>query len=215
MKPQAEPQSNIIPLFPTPLGIFTLPNGAELNSGLATAIRRREREQEKTVVTNNISGWHSSWDLLEWPVPEVAALKEWIVMVVHYMVGTVTRQDRFNASLDLYAWANINRAHCYREGHTHPYAHWSGVYYVEVGDYSGNADPRAGQIVFDDPRGAINMFPHPGDTDFGSCHAVRPVAGTLLVFPSWLYHSVRAFDTGAERISISFNARVTGFEPTG
>ena len=56
------------------------------------------------------------------------------------------------------------------------------------------------------------MFPHPGNTNFGSSFPVKPTEGTLLVFPSWLYHSVHAFDTGPDRITISFNARVTQFE---
>lgn len=213
MNSQSEPKSNIIPLFPTPLGIFPLPNATELNPSLTAAILQRECEQEDKVTTNNIGGWHSTWDLLQWPIPEIATLKEWITMTVKYMVGTVTRQDRFNISLDLYAWANINRAHCYREKHHHPYAHWSGVYYVQVGDYADENNPHAGQIVFQDPRGVINMFPHPGSTDFSSNYPVKPTEGMLLVFPSWLQHYVHSFESGPDRITISFNARVTEFKP--
>ena len=205
--------TNIINLFATPVGVFPLPQSAELNPGLKAAILQHERDQEAKVVTNNVGGWHSGFDLLEWPVPEINNLKDWIITTVHYMIGTVTRQEKFKVSLALYAWANINRPHCYREGHTHPNAHWSGVYYVQAGDYSEHADPLAGQIAFDDPRGLINMFPHPGKTDYGSSFPIKPTEGTLLVFPAWLQHGVRSFNAGPDRISISFNARVTDYEP--
>jgi uncharacterized protein (TIGR02466 family) len=206
------PTNSIIPLFPTPLGVFILPNAAELKPGLVAAILQREQEQEVHVATNNIGGWHSTWDLLQWPVSEITTLKEWLNLTVQYMIGAVTRQNQFSVSLDWYAWANINRAHGYREEHHHPYAHWSGVYYVQVGAYAEENHPHAGQIVFRDPRGAINMFPHPGKTDFGSSHPVTPTEGLLLVFPSWLEHFVHSFNDGPDRITISFNARVTAFE---
>lgn len=213
MHSQPESQSHIIPLFPTPLGIFPLPNAAELNPGLVAAILQREYEQGTKVTTNNIGGWHSGWDLFEWSVPEIAALKKWITLTVQYMVGTLTRQSRFSVNLDMYAWANINRAHCYREEHHHPYAHWSGVYYVQAGNYDDEDHPHAGQIVFRDPRGVINMLPHPGNTDFGSTYPVKPTEGTLLIFPAWLKHFVHSFYSGPDRITISFNARVTEFKP--
>lgn len=40
---------------------------------------------------------------------------------------------------------------------------------------------------------------------------VKVKAGTLLVFPSWLRHSVDANTSEAERISISFNVMFTSF----
>ncbi len=212
MKPKTEPQGNILNLFSTPVGVFPLPNSAEVNPILEAAILRHEREQEEDVVTNNVGGWHSSFDLFEWPEPEIGVLKDWILQGVQYMVGTVTGESRFSLDLGIYAWANINRPHCHRSGHFHPNAHWAGVYYVKAGDYSGRRDPLAGRIEFDDPRGPINMLPHPGATGFGISRNIKPVEGTLLVFPAWLYHSVHPFDTGPDRISISFNAKVTGFE---
>ena len=209
------PATPVIDLFSTPLGRFQLPNSTLINPGLAAIILQRQEEQDSEVVTNNIGGWHSSWDLWHWPGTEIETLKEWITLGIHYMIGTVTRQDNFNVGLDIYAWANINRAHCYRDVHTHPYSHWSGVYYVNVGDYSADADPQAGQIIFEDPRGAIGMFPHPGSTGFGASVPVKPTEGTLLVFPSWLAHSVRPFETGPDRLSISFNARISDFKSNG
>ena len=35
-------------------------------------------------------------------------------------------------------WANINNKEDYNISHTHPYSHYSGVYYVKVPKNSGN-----------------------------------------------------------------------------
>jgi len=39
--------------------------------------------------------------------------------------------------------------------------------------------------------------------------AKAKAAGDMLLFPSWLEHSVSAFQGPAERISIAFNAKLT------
>lgn len=39
---------------------------------------------------------------------------------------------------------------------------------------------------------------------------VEPHEGVLIVFPSWLEHSVKANESGADRLSFSFNIMLTG-----
>ena len=52
------------------------------------------------------------------------------------------------------------------------------------------------------------MFRSPGQIDNLS---IAPQAGDLLLFPSWLYHSVNPFSIETTRISIAFNGRIDGF----
>jgi hypothetical protein len=47
----------------------------------------------------------------------------------------------------------------------------------------------------------------PGDP-YGEPFRVRPRAGLLVVFPSWLYHWVHPYSGQGPRIAISFNATV-------
>ncbi|MGR3660732.1 MAG: TIGR02466 family protein [Paracoccaceae bacterium] len=86
---------------------------------------------------------------------------------------------------------------------------WSGVYYVQ-------APEGAGKIEFTDPR-TVQSFNSaafiPNQQRPVECWTkvkVQPVAGKMLFFPSWLYHSVEPnLATGdgpdSDRIIISFN----------
>lgn len=67
----------------------------------------------------------------------------------------------------------------------------SGVYYVSVPE-------DAAPIIFSDPRG-----PHP---PFDGTETIRPVAGDLILFPSWLQHQVPPTPGDDPRLSIAFNA---------
>jgi len=39
--------------------------------------------------------------------------------------------------------------------------------------------------------------------------SIRPIAGQIVMFPPWLYHSVHPFSGTGTRISIAMNATVT------
>jgi hypothetical protein len=47
-----------------------------------------------------------------------------------------------------------------------------------------------------------------GGLGVGATEWVRPRAGLLFLFPSWVQHQVRAYRGKRERISIAFNLRV-------
>jgi uncharacterized protein (TIGR02466 family) len=51
-------------------------------------------------------------------------------------------------------------------------------------------------------------FALPGGLSVGANETVRPKAGRLVMFPSWLLHQVRPYTGTAERISIAFNLSV-------
>jgi uncharacterized protein (TIGR02466 family) len=210
-----QPDSKIISAFTTPIGKFAVANAADINPGIEAAVRRREQEDDSNLIRSNFGGWRSHNDLFEWPIAEVAKLKRAIGNALRFMIINATGNKSFECDYDLYGWCNINRAYCYRGNHNHPESHWAGAYYVRVGEYTHEAYPLAGQIEFKDPRGAINMVPHPGMTSFGNTLPIKPVEGTLLLFPAWLYHEVHIFPAGEDRISISFNIRITAFKETG
>ena len=84
------------------------------------------------------------------------------------------------------------------------------MYYVDPG--TGNPDqPLGGVLEFLDPRAGVEAITAPGDP-YGDPFRVRPQAGLLVLFPSWLYHWVHPYAGQTPRIAISFNARpvVTG-----
>ena len=65
--------------------------------------------------------------------------------------------------------------------------------------------PLSGVLEFLDPRAGVEAVTAPGDP-YGEPFRVRPQAGLLVVFPSWLYHWVHPYAGQTPRIAISFNA---------
>lgn len=98
-------------------------------------------------------------------------------------------------------WANLNAPGVAHAMHSHPNNFLSGVYYVRVpagADTINFHDPRPQTGVMRAPVSALSAE----NTDQV---VVRVAPGTLLLFPSWLPHSVDANRAAERRISVSFN----------
>jgi uncharacterized protein (TIGR02466 family) len=98
-------------------------------------------------------------------------------------------------------WANVISQRASHRMHSHPNNYLSGVYYVQVP--SG-----ANTINFHDPRPQASIIRPPVTqlTGQNTDQVVVEVAdGTLLLFPSYLLHSVDPNESNELRISISFN----------
>ena len=104
-------------------------------------------------------------------------------------------------------WANVNAPGAVHGIHSHPNNYFSGIYYVQV--------PKGGDTVsFHDPRIQTAILRPPvreltADNADQVVVAVR--SGMLLVFPSWLQHSVEANRGKRERISLSFNIMFSAY----
>ncbi len=98
-------------------------------------------------------------------------------------------------------WANVLKPGAAHSGHIHPHSVLSGTYYVRT-------PPGASAIRFEDPRLPLMMAAPPRDPDVPSARPfvyLRPQAGTLLMWESWLRHEVPANAAKTDRISLSFN----------
>lgn len=104
-------------------------------------------------------------------------------------------------------WANISAPGGPHKIHTHPNNYLSGVYYVKT-------QPKADGIFFHDPRPQITIISPPpmelGPTNAGMLR-VKVDAGSLILFPSWLEHSVDMNRSTENRISIAFNIMFSDF----
>ena len=214
MRLQIDPKNNILQAFPTMIGRFQVPNAAQINPVLEELILARESKHQGTS-KSNVGGWHSDIDFHMWPEVQRTDIVETMQSAVSHMVAMASQSSRFNLNCDFVSWANINRAGSHNSVHNHCNSHWSGVYYVKVPKFDDNDVPRAGDIMFYDPRGAVNMVVHPGKCIDGESIRVSPIAGHLLIFPSWLYHSVNPFKSDVTRISVAFNARIENYEELG
>mgnify|MGYP000609555720 CR=1 FL=1 len=102
-------------------------------------------------------------------------------------------------------WININKPNTFNDIHNHdPFSGiaLSGVFYVKVPCRSGN-------LKFYDPRGILC---YAKDMEYynnsNSWFTVHSKENLLIIFPSWLEHSVEPNMSSDDRISISFNIRL-------
>jgi len=105
-------------------------------------------------------------------------------------------------------WANINAPGTAHRLHSHRNNFLSGAYYLQTLD-------GADSINFFDPRPQAGVIRPPVTelTPENTEMVVLKVGdGTMLLFPSWLQHSVDANRSRRTRISFSFNLMFTGFE---
>ncbi len=202
-------QVQIRNLFPTPIALFPLPGAGKINSALEEKIFEREKSVS-SVQHSNWGGWQSPTDFPEWCGE---AGKQ--VLSAAQQIATSLTCDRAGRPVKLNwrmnAWANVNRQGQGNEFHTHPGAYWSATYYVRDGG-AGTDPSLGGEFEIQDPRGVgpAMLAPDlamksPGGQSVGASELVRPVAGTLVMFPSWLSHGVRPYNGKDVRISIALN----------
>lgn len=99
-------------------------------------------------------------------------------------------------------WVNLLKPGGHHSAHIHPHSILSGTLYVDVPKNSG-------AIRFEDPRLPMMMAAPVRDDDapeqLRSFVTVKPHAGLLLIWESWLRHEVLPGTAKADRFSVSFN----------
>jgi len=192
--------------YKTPILYVNLYDTLSLNEQLQSLLLEKERSdltEHKTHSKSNVGGWRSSADLFEWPSPAIGTLRqrlfEALDMMFSEMGSGVPKPKKYN----LCGWANLNRDGSYNNMHKHPGSDLSCVYYVSLGTKTGD-HLYNGAIQFQDPRPGAFFGAIPG-FDFGKMITIEPKPGGLIVFPSWLEHSVHPFRGEGVRISIAIN----------
>ncbi len=196
-------------LFATPVAAIALPEPEARNARMRETILERRRNFP-TIQSSNAGGWHSERDLPLWGGPDIAE-----ILSIARSAATQLTSDRFGKpikpSWTMQAWANVNGPGDANIAHYHAGSFWSGTYYVADGG-CGSDETLGGEFEMMDPRGAAPAMYAPtlrfaGEDGLsaGSGETIRPKAGLLILFPSWLYHQVRPYRGADLRISIAFN----------
>ncbi|MGB7419714.1 MAG: 2OG-Fe(II) oxygenase family protein [Erythrobacter sp.] len=161
---------------------------------------------------SNVGGWHSGTNMIEWGGEAARALA--------YKAMTMADEATVNVAFDKghryewmpEMWANVSRAGGANQYHTHPGSFWSAVAYIDDG-YEGSNDPGlGGELQLLDPRMPMLRMTAP-DLRLKGAEGqaqvdepmVRPATGLIVLFPSWLQHSVRQFRGPGTRISVAIN----------
>ena len=190
-------------LFATPLVRFRCDGHEELNAALL-AEGRRLRDKDEGASKSNRGGWHSSGNLFDDPAPAIVKLRGLAEQAVLEATRKITTKvDPADLRLKLFAWMNANPPGGFNAPHTHPGAHWSGVYYVsQPAVEEGNS----GMIEFLDPRSDLPNWRILKSSAFSLKKKFRPQPGEMVLFPSYLVHWVYPNEADEERVSIAFNA---------
>lgn len=97
-------------------------------------------------------------------------------------------------------WLNVYGQGDAQEAHIHQNSVISGIYYVA-------APEGCGELLFHSPLSDVMLNPPTSQTNDINTPMVayRPGAGEMLLFRSWLRHSVKPTRGKEERVSIAFN----------
>jgi uncharacterized protein (TIGR02466 family) len=195
--------SDVIVMFPTL--VWKLQVDVELRDRLGRTIPAALAELRRgQPVLEPGCGWQSEQALhrRDELLPLVACIDRAARGVLRFL-----RIDDGEALQITACWATVLAPGAAHKPHSHPNNFLSGVYYVCT-------HPGADAINFHDPRRQSYVIRPPvveltaENTDQV---VVRVRDGTLLLFPSFLEHSVDANGSREERVSVSFNVMFTSF----
>ena len=149
---------------------------------------------------SNYGGWHS--EFLNPTVSELAPLFDNILERVYITAKSSGFKPSLGVKLQS-SWVNLNRKHDFNLSHRHPGSIFSGVYYIKVPENSG-------RIVFENPIAEHSLTIGPEVVEeynhfTSDAWKLQPTEGKLIIFPSWLRHSVEPNLSNDDRISLAFN----------
>jgi len=189
-------------LFPTPVWTTQLDNYKPINEKMYNFIKSNQNNDEAGINKSNVKGWHSKdFDLNE---EEPQNFISFILPAIEQvMIDMNWEKQKQNAKINN-MWAIINIGGSTNLRHQHGNSTISGAYYIR-------APKNCGDIVFYDPRPApVYSHPNINSPNFlnAQVNSVSPKEGALVLFPSYLDHSVNENLSNEERIVISFNIRI-------
>ena len=189
-------------LFPTPVWTLQLDNYKIVNEQMYDYIKSEQSKDQAGINKSNIKGWHSKDFNLNEDEPQ-KFISFILPAIEQVMIDMNWEKQKQTAKINN-MWAIINTGGAANLRHQHGNSTISGAYYVR-------APKNSGDIVFYDPRPAP-VYSHPNVVNPNLLNAqvngITPKEGALVLFPSYLDHSVNENKSDEERIVISFNIRI-------
>ena len=188
--------------FSTPIWSTKIVNYKNLNKELYNYILNLREQNPQGIKKSNSIGWHSKdFDLNdETPKKFINTVSSNINTAFNDMDWDIEKQIIKIKSI----WVIINEKGASNERHHHGNSALSAAYYV-------HAPKDCGDIVFYDPRPAP-VFSHPiakkPNILNATVNSITPDEGLLVLFPSYLDHSVKPNLSSDQRIVISFNVNL-------
>ena len=192
-------ESNLNLIFPTPIWVALVPNYKEVNKVMLSYIKSLQSADVAGITKSNSDGWHSkNFDLKQ---QEPQFFTNSISSLLNKSLNDMGWDLEKNKTKITAMWSIINPKNASNMRHIHPNNFISPAYYVKASEKSGD-------IVFYDPRSANTIrSPIVSKTNKlnSNIFSVQPREGLLVLFPSYIHHSVNRNSSEEERIVLSFN----------
>ena len=188
-------------IFPIPIHQFDVNGFSEIKDELIDYAYDYKKKDPKGVSLSNRGGWQSEG---------FEIINEDDVLQL-FLINCLSNFPPIKESVELrgYAWININKPGDYNIKHVHPTNNLSGVLWIKCLENSGD-------IVFDSPNNFESFLENKSyDDDFKKSNFIYdsyhcyPTEGRIIVFPSHLEHHVQENKSNEDRISVSFNIRLS------
>ena len=194
-------KKNLFTYFPHPIFQYKLDNYENHNKEYSQYIYDLQKEDSKGQKLSNVNGWHSPF--FDLSSRETVGYK-FLMKIQPYIAdvfksyGWVFNPQKVKCSG---IWAIINKKGNFNTEHIHPNSNLSGAYYV-------SAPKNCGKFKVINPHSiSRDKFPpreNPNELNrLVAEHEIED--GDLLIFPSYLPHSVLPNQSDDDRIVISFN----------
>lgn len=188
-------------LWPTPLWYFEVP-AALINPGQVAQDAYVHQKSNNGLTLSNVGGYQSYPLTMSDPVPpSIHRLMQFIVS----QCQACAQEFGFQRQLSVANyWININKNGHYNKMHIHSSSILSGCYYAATA-------PESGCIIFHNRPdisyilGEMKQIGARESRFTAVDQAFEPKPGAVLVFPSWLQHSVDENRSELDRVSIAFN----------
>ena len=188
-------------IFPIPIHQFDVNGFSEIKDELIDYAYDYKKKDPKGVSLSNRGGWQSEG---------FEIINEDDVLQL-FLINCLSNFPPIKESVQLrgYAWININKPGDYNIKHVHPTNNLSGVLWIK-------APQNSGDIVFDSPNNFESFLENKSyEDDFKKSNFIDdsyhcyPTEGRMIVFPSHLQHHVQENKSNEDRISVSFNIRLS------
>ena len=188
--------------FPTPVWTLQLDNYQSINEQMYKFIKITQSKDQQGISKSNIKGWHSKDFNMQENEPK--DFIKFILPAIEQVISDMNWEKQKQSININNMWAIINTGGAANLRHQHGNSTISGAYYVR-------APKNSGDIVFYDPRPApVYTYPKALNPNLlnAQVNGISPKEGALVLFPSYLDHSVNENLSNEERIVISFNITI-------
>jgi|TARA_B100000131_G_C17821453_1_gene493893 uncharacterized protein (TIGR02466 family) len=192
---------NLVNIFPVPIHVFDVKEFGKVKNDLIDYAYNLKNTEEHSIRRSNYGGWQSNPFYLDDRTDKLH----------NFLINCLTSFPALDNKVQIYptAWININVPGAFNLKHNHPTSDLSGVLWIKCSKNSG-------EIYFESPtcyQSFKEMDSYTQDfkneNKIDSSYFFPPVEGRILIFPSHLEHWVEANKSKEDRISVSFNIKLS------